>query len=162
MSDGICKVEGPLFWDFQERGAEVRVFIAGVMQASSLGKGIVDQGYRSAIRAALLARWPDLTVVDPFELHPMSVEYEDAAAAETLFRMIDLASSSDLMIAYAPVASMGTALEMYAAYQQGVPVLTISPMRDNWVVRALSRRVFPDLPSFKAFIAGADSSAALS
>jgi hypothetical protein len=131
----------------------MRVFIAGVMQASSLGKGIVDQRYRSEIRLMLLARWPELDVVDPFELHPNSVEYQDAEAKETLFGMLELACASDLLIAYAPVASMGTALEMYAAYLRNVPVLTISPMVDNWVVRALSRRVFPDLVSFTEFVA---------
>jgi hypothetical protein len=134
----------------------VQVFIAGVMQASILGKGLVDQGYRMQIRDALFARWPDLTVVDPFEMHPGSVNYPDDEAADTLFRMIDLACASDLVIAYAPVASMGTALEMYAAYLHRVPVLTISPMSDNWVVKALSRRVFPDLSSFLAFISEAD------
>jgi hypothetical protein len=138
------------------------VFIAGVMQASSLGKGIVDQYYRSEIRAVLMARWPELEVVDPFELHPSSVEYEDDEAKTTLFHMIELARSSDLVVAYAPVASMGTALEMYAAYLQNVPVLTISPMVDNWVVRALSRRVFPDLASFAESVAVAESPAALS
>jgi hypothetical protein len=140
----------------------VRVFIAGVMQASGLTKGIVDQRYRSEIRAALLARWPDLEVVDPFELHPNSVEYQDAEARETLLALLDLARSSDLVVAYAPVASMGTALEMYAAYLQDVPVVTISPMIDNWVVRALSRQVFPDLASFSDFVAAAESPAALS
>jgi hypothetical protein len=143
-------------------GALLRVFIAGVMQASSLEKGIVDQQYRSEIRAVLLARWPELEVVDPFELHPRSVEYPDDEAKETLFSMIELARSSDLVIAYAPVASMGTALEMYAAYLHNVPVLTISPMVDNWVVRALSRRVLADLASFSEFVALADSPAALS
>ena len=140
----------------------MRVFIAGVMQASSLGKGIVDQRYRAQIRALLLSRWPDLDVVDPLEMHPNSVEYQDAAARQTLFHMIELASASDLIIAYAPVASMGTALEMYAAYLQKVPVLTISPMTDNWVVRALSTRVFLDLASFSDFVAAAESPAALS
>jgi len=139
----------------------VRVFIAGVMQASSLSRGVVDQRYRAEIRALLLARWPELDVVDPFELHPNSVEYRDDEAKETLFRMIELARSSDLMIAYAPVASMGTALEMYAAYLQQVPVWTISPMADNWVVRVLSTRVFPDLATFSDFVAAAESPAAL-
>jgi hypothetical protein len=114
------------------------------------------------IRSALLARWPELEVVDPFELHPDSVEYEEVEAKETLFRLLDLACTSDLLIAYAPVASMGTALEMYAAYLQNVPVLTISPMAANWVVQALSRRVFPDLASFSNFVAEAESPAALS
>jgi hypothetical protein len=142
--------------------AGLRVFIAGVMQASILDRGIVDQSYRSEIRQALLIRWPNLTVVDPYELHPGSVEYPDSEAKETLFEMIALAASSDLMIAYAPVASMGTALEMYVAYQHKVPVLTISPLKENWVVRALSRRVFPDLASFIEFVGGAESFAALS
>jgi hypothetical protein len=140
----------------------MRVFIAGVMQASSTRKGIVDQRYRSEIRSTLLARWPDLDVVDPFELHPNSVEYQDVEARATLFRLLQLACNSDLLIAYAPVASMGTALEMYAAYQQNVPVLTISPMTENWVVRALSKRIFPDLVSFSEFVATAESPAALS
>jgi hypothetical protein len=142
--------------------ASVRVFIAGVMQASSLTKGIVDQRYRSEIRLALLARWPELDVVDPFELHPNSVDYQDVEAKSTLLSLLDLAGSSDLVVAYAPVASMGTALEMYAAFVRNVPVVTISPMVDNWVVRALSRRVFPDLTSFSDFVAGAESPAALS
>ena len=139
----------------------MRVFIAGVMQASSLSKGVVDQRYRAEIRALLLARWPELDVVDPFELHPHSVEYQNAEARDTLFGMIELAKSSDLVIAYAPVASMGTALEMYAAYLENVPVLTISPMADNWVVRVLSARVFPDLASFSDFVAAAESPSAL-
>jgi hypothetical protein len=144
------------------RGASVRIFIAGVMQASSVSKGIVDQRYRSEIRAALLARWPDLDVIDPFELHPNSVDYQDAEAKATLLSLLDLACSSDLVVAYAPIASMGTALEMYAAYLQNIPVVTISPMVDNWVVRVLSHRVFPDLTSFTDFVAGAESPASLS
>ncbi len=44
-----------------------------------------------------------------------------------------------------------------AAYLQKVPVLTISPMADNWVVRALSTRILPDLASFSDFVATADS-----
>jgi hypothetical protein len=140
----------------------MRIFIGGVMQASNHGKGIVDQGYRQEIAAALRARWPDVEVVDPFVLHPNSVEYNDAAARETLFAMAELAAGSDLVIAYVPTASMGTALEMYGAYQHGVPVLTISPLRENWVVKALSTRVFSDLASFLAFVQTSETPAALS
>ncbi len=75
---------------------------------------------------------------------------------ETLFALVTLASSCDLVVAYVPQASMGTALEMNAAYEKGVPVIAISPMRENWVIRALSARVFPDLPAFVAFLASLD------
>jgi len=51
---------------------------------------------------------------------------------------------------------MGTALEMNAAYQAGIPVIAISPMRENWVIRAVSNRVFPDLESFMACLSTMD------
>jgi len=140
----------------------MRVFIGGVMQGSKQGKGIADQDYRRRITEVLLDRWPDVEVVDPYTLHPNSVEYDDAAAKETLFAMVDMAAHSDLVIAYVPTASMGTTMEMYAAYRHGVPVITISPMTENWVVRALSRRVFPDLTSFLAAVQTAKTPLALS
>jgi nucleoside 2-deoxyribosyltransferase len=130
----------------------MRVFLAGVMQASLSGKGIVDQSYRNAIGEALVARRPELDVVDPLVLHPNSVEYDDEAARETLFALVTLASSCDLVIAYVPQASMGTALEMNAAYEKSVPVIAISPLRENWVIRAVSTRVFPNLDEFLAHI----------
>jgi hypothetical protein len=48
---------------------------------------------------------------------------------------------------------MGTAVEMWRAYEAGVPVLTISPLAENWVVRFLSARIFSDLSQFAEFIA---------
>jgi len=140
----------------------MRIFIGGVMQASITGKGIVSQDYRRQIAGALRARWPEIEVIDPLRLHPNSVEYDDALARETLLTSLDLAGASDLLIAYVPTASMGTALEMYVAYQRGVPVLTISPMAENWVVRALSRRVYPDMDSFLAAVEAAETPARLS
>ena len=126
----------------------MRIFIGGVMQASITGKGIVSQDYRQQITDALRARWPDVEVIDPFEQHPTSVEYDDARAKETLFASLAHAAASDLLIAYVPTASMGTALEMYVAHERGVPVVTISPLVENWVVRALSQRVYRDLDEF--------------
>ena len=134
----------------------MRVFIGGVMQASNVGNDLVDQGYRRRIAQALRARWPDVEIIDPLLLHPNSIAYDDAAARETLFAMAELAALSDLVIAYVPMASMGTALEMYMAYEQGVPVLSISPMVTNWVVRVLSQRIFPNLESFLDYIGTTD------
>jgi hypothetical protein len=139
----------------------MRVFIGGVMQASIRGKGIVSQDYRRQIAAALQARWPEVEVIDPFALHPNSVEYDDAGAQETLLAMLDHAAASDLVIAYVPSASMGTALEMYVAHQRGVPVVTISPLAENWVVRSLSGRIYPDLGEFFAAVSAAETPAAL-
>jgi len=133
----------------------VRVFIGGVMQGSLQGKGILDQAYRDRLGAALRARWPGIDVLDPLILHPNSVDYDDVSAKETLFAMAALAAASDLVIAYLPTASMGTALEMYMAYERGVPVVAISSLAQNWVVKALAGRVYPDLESFLAAVQAA-------
>ncbi len=139
----------------------MRIFIGGVMQASTHGKGIMDQAYRNVLGDALSARWPGVEVVDPYRLHPNSVEYGDPLVKETLLELLTLAGGSDMMLAYLPVASMGTALEMYSAHQQGVPVVTISPMAENWVVRTFSRRVYSDVASFMAAVEAASSPADL-
>jgi hypothetical protein len=47
---------------------------------------------------------------------------------------------------------MGTALEMVRAFDAGKPVISISPMMENWFVRFLSRRVFPTLEAFHDWV----------
>ena len=125
----------------------MRVFIGGVMQGSHQLNVMSDQGYREEIAAALTRRWPELEVWDPRRLHPDSVGYDDVAARSTLLDLLELAQQSDLVIVYLPTASMGTALEMYVAHQAGVPVIAVSPMVHNWVLRAFARRIYPDLGS---------------
>ncbi len=125
----------------------MRVFIGGIMQGSHQSNVMSDQGYREEITAALVERWPELEVWDPLRLHPDSVGYDDTAARDTLLAMLELAQKSDLVIVYLPTASMGTALEMYVAHQAGVPVIAVSPMVHNWVLRAFATQIYPDLES---------------
>ncbi|MGD8626442.1 MAG: hypothetical protein PVJ34_18025 [Anaerolineae bacterium] len=131
----------------------MKIFIAGIMQGSRLDEAIDDQDYRAVIAGAIQARYPGVEIVDPNLLHPDGVDYEDDLAHATLIEMAELAGRCDLVVAYAPQASMGTALEMWEAYRHGVPVVTISPMAANWVVRHLSTRVLPDLAAFARWIA---------
>ena len=130
----------------------MRVFIAGIMQGSRLDHYIGDQDYRQIISEAILKRHSRVEIVDPNELHPNGVDYDDESARRTLLEMADLASQVDLVVAYAPQASMGTAIEMWQAFQAGVPLITISPMAANWVVRHLSSVVLPDLEAFGKWI----------
>jgi hypothetical protein len=51
----------------------MQVFIAGIMQGSRTDEGIVDQGYRERITAALVTHVPGVEVVDPIVLYPGSV-----------------------------------------------------------------------------------------
>ncbi|MGD9047131.1 MAG: hypothetical protein PVF77_03695 [Anaerolineae bacterium] len=131
----------------------MQVFIAGVMQGSRRDHYIGTQDYRSIITQVIKEHHPGIEIVDPNELHPNGVDYDDNQAKATLLEMADLAGRADLVVAYAPEASMGTALEMWQAYQGGVPLITISPMAANWVIKHLSTLVLPDLDAFRAWVA---------
>jgi hypothetical protein len=122
------------------------------MQGSRKDRYIDDQGYREAIAQMIQERHPSVEIVDPNELHPNGVDYDDRLAKATLLEMADLAADADLVVAYAPVASMGTAIEMWQAFQAGAPLVTISPMDANWVVRHLSTVVVPDLQAFRSWV----------
>lgn len=130
----------------------MRVFIGGIMQGSRLDRFIDDQDYRRIIAEAILARLPEAEIVDPNELHPEGVDYGDELAKATLIALAEMAAEADLVVAYAPEASMGTAIEMWQAYRAGVPVVAISPMASNWVIRHLSAEVLPDLESFRQWV----------
>ncbi len=129
-----------------------RVFIAGIMQGSRRDNDMTAQDYRSQIGAWLMAHVAGVEVVDPFTLHPESVSYSDDDARRTLIDLARLAGRVDAVVAFVPEASMGTALEMWEAYHQGRPVITISPLVHNWVVKGLSTRVLADLAEFRGFV----------
>jgi hypothetical protein len=130
----------------------VKVFIAGIMQGSRMDRYIDAQDYRRTIAEALADHRTDVEVLDPNKLHPNGVDYDDAMAKATLLEMANLASQADLLVAYLPKASMGTALEMWKAFEANVPVVTISPMAANWVIRHLSSIVLPDLDAFRGWV----------
>jgi hypothetical protein len=131
----------------------VKIFIAGIMQGSRLDRYIEDQDYRRIIARTIRDRHPMVEIVDPNELHPNGVDYDDKAAQKTLLELAELAAQADLVVAYAPRASMGTAIEMWQAFQAGIPVVTISPMAANWVVKHVSEVVLPDLDALRAWVA---------
>ena len=130
----------------------MRVFIAGIMQGSRLDRYIDDQDYRRIIAQSILEK-NNVEIVDPNELHPEGVDYGDEQARRVLIEMANLAGRCDLVVAYAPRASMGTAIEIWQAVQAGVPIVTISPMAANWVVRHLSDVLLPDLEAFRSWVA---------
>jgi hypothetical protein len=132
----------------------MRVFIAGIMQGSRTDTDIDTQDYRSQIGQILRAAHPGVAVVDPLALHPDSVSYTPEKAKQTLIDLVTLTGQMDALVAYVPSASMGTALEMWHAFQHDVPVYTISPMASNWVVRSLSTQVFDTLAAFAEFVTG--------
>jgi hypothetical protein len=132
----------------------MRVFIAGVMQGSRTDDKIDAQDYRREITLILQSHVRGVEITDPILLHPDSVDYGPEQAKQTLLELVALAGQVDVLVAYVPTASMGTAIEMWHAYQSNVRVYTISTLASNWVVHSLSERVFPDMETFETFVAG--------
>ncbi len=130
-----------------------RVFIAGIMQGSRRDDGVDDQGYRQQIAAALRRYVPGIEIIDPWEKFPDSPGYTYEQGKRVFMTMNAAAAAVDALVAFVPEASMGTAIEMWQAYQAGVPVYCISPLTANWVVRFLSKQVFPSIEAFEAFVA---------
>ncbi len=130
----------------------MRVFIAGIMQGSRLDKDVEDQGYRERIAAAIRARAPEADILDPWSLHPESPSYDDERGKQVYLSLNEAAATADVLVAYVPQASMGTAIEIWQAYQAGAQIYTISPLADNWVVKFLSDRVFATLDEFIQFV----------
>lgn len=134
----------------------MKIFIAGIMQGSIQGMGIQTQDYRQIIGEAVKINHPAAEIVDPYSLFPNSVEYDDQRARQTLFAMAAEAGSADMLIAYLPEASMGTTLEMVRAYDNGKYIISITPMKKNWVVRSMSAQIFPTLDAFCDWVQKAD------
>jgi hypothetical protein len=87
------------------------------------------------------------------ELYPDSVVYGYEEGKSTFLDLTQRATQADVLVAYLPEASMGTAIEMWQARGAGARILTISPMADNWVIKFLSDRVFSTTEQFAEFIA---------
>ncbi len=126
-------------------------FLGGVIQGSIQEQSVHSQDYREHIKNILARQVPGLRVFCPVEEHRSSVLYDDDDARRVFFGHLELVRQSRGMIAYLPVASLGTAVEMEIARQAEIPIITISPMRLNWVIRLYSRLVFPDLDAFTAW-----------
>ena len=130
----------------------MHIFIAGVMQGSRLDDQIHEQEYRHRIMEALRNHIPDARITDPWSLHPESVAYDAEQARQTFMMNTALAGEADLLIAYLPHASMGTAIELWTAHHSRAYVVAVTPMQHNWVVQITADEVLPDLESLLKFI----------
>ena len=130
----------------------MHVFIAGVMQAERLDNQIVSQDYRARISQVLKSTIPDVTITDPFALNPGSVNYDTERARHTFLTMTKKAAEADLLIAYLPQVSMGTAMEIWEAYQAGAYIIAITPHIHHWAIRFTTNEILPDLDSLEVMI----------
>jgi len=127
----------------------MRFFLAGIMQGSHLGAVLHNQDYRQRLKNLLVEHIAGADVYDPLADHSDSLDYNDNQGRETFFHHNRMCGEVDVVIAYVPEATMGTAIEMWEAYQSGRVVITISPLSKNWAVKFLSHHLYTDTESFE-------------
>ena len=128
----------------------MRIFLAGIMQGSHTKAAVHEQDYRRTICRLLAEHLPDAEVYDPQAEHRESLDYDEATGREVFFRHNRMCAETDVLLAFVPEASMGTAIEMWEAYRHGAVVIAISPLRLNWAVKFLSHARYDGLPEFEA------------
>lgn len=126
----------------------MRFFLAGIMQGSHLGAVVHNQDYRQRIKELLSRHFPEAEIYDPWADHSNSLNYDDEQARRVFFFHNRLCREVDVVVAVAPEASMGTAIEMWEAHRHGRLVIAISPLAHNWSVKYLSTLIYPDLEQF--------------
>jgi hypothetical protein len=132
----------------------MRIFLAGIMQGSHLGATLHNQDYRARLRQLLAAHLPAAELYDPLADHADSLGYDDARGREVFFHHNRMCGEVDVVLAFVPQASMGTAIEMWEAYRHGRIVISISPLAHNWAVKFLSHVLYRDVDEFERALAG--------
>lgn len=128
----------------------MRIFLAGIMQGSHLGLSLHNQDYRGQLKALLKTHLPACQIYDPLADHGGSVSYDDARGRQVFLNHNRMCGEEvDLVLAYVPEASMGTAIEIWEAHRAGRIVVSISPLIHNWAIRFLSDLIYPDDQSFR-------------
>lgn len=128
----------------------MRIFLAGIMQGSHLGAVMHHQGYRGRLRELLGQHFPEASVYDPLADHEQSLDYEADRGREVFLHHNRMCGEIDVLIAFVPEASMGTAIEMWEAWRNGRIVVAISPLSHNWTVRFCSHVLYGDVEAFEA------------
>lgn len=127
-----------------------KFFIAGLMQGSIVREEIHSQDYRAEIKSTLRAAFPDTDVYDPFERNKDSLFYSPETGKKVFLGHNRMCGTEiDVLVAFVPEASMGTAIEIWEAWRNGALILTISPMASNWAIKFLSDAIYPDLNAFR-------------
>jgi hypothetical protein len=134
----------------------ITVFLAGIIQGSLVEATIHDQDWRTPVKAALAEHLPQADIYCHYSRHPNSIAYDLPEIRNVFADGLRRARECDLMIAYLPEASMGTAIEMHEAASRGRTIVTITTMDANWVVRTYSDHVVADMDAFVRFVESGD------
>lgn len=137
----------------------MQFFIAGIMQGSHRTAVLHDQHYRARLREQLTTHFPGARIYDPLVDHGGSLGYDDVQARAVFYQHNRMCREVDVVIAFVPEASMGTAVEMWEAHEHGRGiVIAISPLLQTWAVKYCSHLQYADWESFESELASGELS----
>jgi hypothetical protein len=128
----------------------MRFFIAGIMHGSHTANQMHDQNYRQRIAQVIAGHFPNAEIYDPLVKHKNSLEYDKLTGREVFFHHNRMCGEIDVLLAFLPSASMGTAIEMWEAHQHGAAIFSITSMPHNWTIKYLSHGIYADEAEFVA------------
>lgn len=129
--------------------------------------GTVPQDYRRLMKDAIIAADSSATIIEPWDIVgtiaqelyakdiPQAEMFQDDLHVRKAFTAcIDASASAECVVSYLPEASMGSAVELYVAFQRGRRIFVIAPgtMAANWTVRSFAERVFTSIDEFGTFL----------
>ena len=135
----------------------LQFFLAGIMQGSAAEQVLHSQDYRGRLKELLKMHFPDAEIYDPLADHQQSLSYDDSTGRDVFYGHNRMCREVDVVVAFVPEASMGTAIEMWEAHEHGRGlVVTISPLAHNWAVRYCSHVIYSTIESFEAALASGE------
>ena len=134
----------------------MKVFIAGVMQGNKKNGRIHNQNYRQEIVKALGYIIDNLEIIGPGINSTDKSKLTDKQVSEIFFSSCSAVRKADIMITFVPEASMGTAVEMWEAWKNNVPIITISRLKYNWVIKLLSTKLYSTIAELSQGIKAGD------
>ena len=128
------------------------IYLAGIIQGGKQGTNIHAQDYRERLKKFLKTELPSVEIYCPVEAHPNSEHYDYDKGKGVFFKHMNWPKEVDVVVAYLPEASMGTAIELWNARESGKARLVISPLKNNWVVKYLATKMFDSIEDFEGFV----------
>lgn len=94
----------------------MKFFIAGIMQGSKTDLALHVQDYRQLIKESLSKAFPDAVVYDPLEYNKDSLTYNYKTGKKVFLAHNRMCGTEfDVLVAFVPEATMGTAIELWEA-----------------------------------------------
>jgi hypothetical protein len=131
----------------------MKFFLAGIMQGSHVGEVLHEQNYRDRLKNVIAAHFQNAEIYDPLSDHGESLNYDEETGRDVFYRHNRMCREVDVVVAFVPEASMGTAIEMWETHEHGRGVVVaISPLNRNWAVKYCSHIVYNSLDEFEAAV----------